>query len=232
MPLDRVTFIEDWYDRLVSKTNEKTVLPDAIRSLMDGPVSSCLEIGLGTTPFFANQLHDLFETYTILEKQTEALVLPANVTLIKGDWEEFDAPRKYDVILASHVMYYFNNKQVAIDKMIDSLTPDGRLFIVVNGKDGDYGPLKNAFSEMVQYPYTFTYDILVEILHGRESQEYSFPTTIPFASGEELFETLRLSFDQYPEEYESLKDQLAQYFDEHVCNSVFTINQKVFVVSE
>jgi len=232
MPLDRVTFIEDWYDRLVARTNEKTVLPDAIRSLLSGPKKTCLEIGLGTTPFFANQLSALFDSYTILEKQTEAKELPENSTIVKGDWEHFESGQTYDVILASHVIYYFADKKAAIEKMIEALSPGGQLFIVVNGKDGDYGPLKSTFSDMVNHPYTFTYDVLVRILEGRVYGEYSFPTTIPFSSGEDLFETLRLSFDQYPEEYEELKDQLVDYFDANVKDGTFTINQKIFVVTK
>ncbi len=230
MPLDKVTFQKDWYDRLVSKTNEKTVLPDAIKSLVSDQSGHCLEIGLGTSPFFAQKLADQFDKYTILEKETGEYELPTNAEFIVGDWESYGSPDLYDVILASHVVYYFDDKRAAIDKMVNKLTENGKLLIVVNGCDGDYGPLKLAFSAMVNHPYTFTYDVVKAVLDRYTYTEHSFPTTIPFSSGTDLFETLRLSFDQYPDEYEAHKDELITYYENQTKDNLFVINQKVFVI--
>ncbi len=233
MPLDRVEFIPSWYDRLVSRTNEKAILPEAIRQFAkQHDAQSCLEIGLGTSPFFANRLKDLFPRYLIVEKQTEAMALPSGAEIVKDDWEHFVTDEKFDVIIASHVIYYFQDKQAGVNKIIDHLTLTGSAFIVVNGKDGDYGPLKNAFSTIVGHPYSFTYDQLKKILEGNTYTEHSVASTVAFSSPEDLFETLRLSFDQYPEEYELHKQEILAYFQSSLKDGIFTINQKVFEVTK
>ncbi len=228
MPLSRVSFIADWYDRLVSHTNEKMILPDAIQSLLPTPHASCLEIGLGTSPFFASKLGSLFSRYVIVEKEVDLNAVPEGVEFIKTDWEAFETKECFDVIIASHVLYYFRDKKAAVEKMLAHLTENGRVFFVVNGKDGDYGPLKNTFSVMSGYPYVFTYDELTAILEGVPHEEMSAPSTVAFSSPEDLFETLRLSFDQYPEEYETHKQELLSYFKAALPNGTFTINQKIF----
>lgn len=233
MPLERVEFIESWYERLVSRTNEKYLLPEAIRSCLGSEnFESCLEIGLGTSPVFANRLADLFKRYAVLEKRRTAMSLPPNASLVVGDWESWEERGRYDVILASHVVYYFRDKYKAIQKMIESLTPNGRLFIVVNGKDGDYGPLKEAFSDMVGLPYRFTYDEVKDILKDAEYREHVVPSTVAFNSVDDLFETMRLSFDQYPEEYEAFKPQIIDYFRGSLKEHCLTINQRIFEVQK
>ncbi len=231
MPIEHVDFIEQWYDRLVARTNEKTILPDAIAEIIGQEQhQSCLEIGLGTAPVFANKLADRFQRYTIVEKHIDAMGLPQNTTFLKTDWESCELNTQYDVILASHVMHYFRNKPDAIQKILNHLTPNGIAIIVVNGKDADYGPLKQAFSRIIQHPYSFTYDELVSILGNRPYQEHSYSSTIAFSTPEDLFETLRLSFDQYPEEYEENKTAMLTYFANALPQNIFTINQKIFVV--
>lgn len=230
MPITEVEFVESWYEKLVSRTNEKDVLPEAIRSLLvPKHFGSCLEIGLGTAPVFANRLADLFEKYIVVEKRPLSSTLFPRITLVTRDWESYGS-EKHDIIIASHVIYYFRDKKRAVEKILDSLVPGGRAFIVVNGKDGDYGPLKQAFSQMSNHLYKFTYDELKEILTGKEYQEHTAPTSVNFASSEDLFETLRLSFDQYPEEYEALKPQMLAYFDRELQGKDLVINQKIFEV--
>lgn len=231
MPIEHVDFIEQWYDRLVARTNEKAILPDAIAAII-GPQArqSCLEIGLGTSPVFANKLSERFHEFTIVEKSMDATHLPANTQMIKADWESCTLPGTYDVIIASHVIYYFRDKPSAIQKIFDHLAPSGIAIIVVNGKDADYGPLKQAFSRIIKHPYSFTYDELVTILGDRPYREHSSSSTIAFSTADDLFETLRLSFDQYPEEYEANKSAMIDYFQRALPQNSFTINQKIFVV--
>ena len=231
MPLERVEFIESWYERLVSRTNEKEVLPKAVSDLLQqSRYDSCLEIGLGTAPVFAEKLADRFGAYKIIEKRSLDVALPKNASLILSDWESYDGSDHYDVIIASHVIYYFRNKKQAVEKILEHLRPQGRAFIVVNGKDGDYGPLKEAFSTMVGQPYRFTYDELKDILRGKKYSEHAISSTVIFDSPEDLFETLRLSFDQYPHEYEDNKDRFLEYISKHLSNKVFTINQVIFEI--
>ena len=231
MPIDHVEFVESWYERLVSRTNEKEILPEAVLShLSEQRYGSCLEIGLGTAPIFAQRLVDRFDTYRIIEKRPLKITLPKNASFIESDWESYEGLERYDVIIASHVIYYFREKNQAIQKMFERLKPGGRIFIVVNGKDSDYGSLKEAFSRLIGQPYRFTYDEVKDILRKESYSEHSVSSAVGFQSAEDLFETLRLSFDQYPEEYEVHKPELLAYFRDHLVADRLMINQVIFEV--
>ncbi len=229
MTLKKVDFNEEWYNCLTSKSDEKDVLISKFKDIVGGGKhKSCLEIGLGTTAHFSDSISNLFEDYAIVEKEDVKVDLPDNVRLINSDWEELELDRKYDVILASHVIYYFKDKEKAIQKMFDSLNPEGIVVFVVNGKDADYGVLKLKFSELINEEYHFTYDVLREILEGKKIEEFSVPSTVGFKNAEDLFNTLKISFDMYPEEYLSLKKEMCSFFKDNFKNKVI-FNQKIIV---
>lgn len=231
MPVDKVEFREDWYKKFVSNTNEKNILVDKISSLLNGrKASSCLEIGLGISPYFAQRLSSKFQRYVIIEKRVINEKIPKKATLINADFENYDINQKFDVIVASHVIYYFNDKNNAVEKIFNLLKPNGIAFFVVNGKTADYGPLKLAFSKMIGCKYEFTYDTLLKLLTGKNYKEYTVPSSILFSDHESLFTTLKLSFDTYPEEYESLKSNIIAYLKKQIKGNKFIIDQKIIEV--
>ena len=118
MPVDKVEFNEEWYSKFVQSTNEKNILVGKISDLLIGKnTNSCLEIGLGLSPHFAENLSSMFSTYTILEKRLFPEKLPEGVEIVSADFETVKIDQKFDVIIASHVIYYFKDKQKAIDKI-------------------------------------------------------------------------------------------------------------------
>ena len=226
-----VDFNAEWYDRLLDNTNEKTVLVNKIKSLLEGKShESCLEIGLGTSPYFAKNLLGLFKRYVIVERQVVDISLPKGVELVNKDWEAVDLMEKFDVIIASHVIYYFKDKKKALEKIFASLNKGGRVYFVVNGKEADYGPLKRAFSEIICKKYLFTYDELMALIKSKKFREYTVPSSIHFKSYEDLFETLRISFDHYPKEYQVAKSQMIEYFRGAVGGRAFNVDQKIIEV--
>lgn len=226
-----VDFNIKWYEKLLNHTNEKAVLVNKIASLLDGKShQSCLEIGLGTSPYFAKKLGKYFKKYVIVENRIVNTPLPKKAVLINADWENVNLKEKFDVILASHVIYYFKNKKKALDKIFSHLNKEGRVYFVVNGKEADYGPLKSAFSKMIGEEYKFTYEELIELIKDYKFREYTIPSSINFNSYEELFETLRITFDHYPKEYENLKQKMINYFKEHVKGNTFSVDQKIIEV--
>jgi len=223
-----VKFHEDWYKNLVAHSNEKELLVTKIGDLIQGkPRQSCLEIGLGLSPYFAQRLASLFQDYTIVERRTYDDELPQKVRLINDDWETVELSKKFDVIIASHVVYYFKDSKAAVDKMFTHLNSDGRIFFVVNGKESDYGPLKIAFSKTINAEYAFTYDQLMELLRNRKTREYTAQSNISFDSLNELYEILRISFDFYPQEYQANKSKVLDYLRENVKGNKFFIDQKI-----
>ena len=233
MALKKISFNQEWYDKLISKTDEKGLLLSKFKELLsDKGYKSCLEIGMGSSPYFAEKLHVLFEDYTIIEKEKYSGTLPKNVKIIQKKWEDTKISKKYDVIIASHVVYYFDNNKEAIKKMIDSLTEKGILIIVVNGDGLDYGPLKKKFSDLIKEKYVFTYHKIKDLINNESYVEYTAPSTILFEDSEDLFNTLKLSFDAYPEEYLKLKKEIIEYFDKNIQGNEFQINQKIIVINK
>lgn len=228
-----VEFYEDWYRNLISHSNEKDLLVAKIGDLLQGKShTSCLEIGLGIFPYFSIKLSPLFKRYMIIEKRKYSDKLPDNVELVHGDWEKVDLNEKFDVILASHVVYYFEDLEKSLEEMFSSLNDGGRVFFVVNGKESDYGPLKLAFAEMLGKKYIFTYENLLSHLKGRKVKEYTAQSSLNFSSSEELYEILKLSFDLYPKEYEQNREKIIEYLRENVKGDKFFIDQKIIEVDK
>ena len=228
-----VQFNPIWYKNFIQHTNEKNLLVDKIGNLLEGkPKNSCLEIGLGLSPYFANRLSKLFKRYIIIEKELYKEKLPKGVKLIQNNWEKINLNEKFDVIIASHVMYYFKNPQKSFEKMISHLNKKGRVYLVVNGDMSDYGPLKLNFAKMIKTKYYFTYDKVKKIFKNCDYKEYTLPSVMNFKSYESLFNTLRLSFDTYPNEYEKMKDKIIEYFKNNVKGDKFIIDQKIFEITK
>ena len=233
MAVEQVVFHSDWYDTLISKTNEKDVLRDQFQNIVkEQKLQSCLEIGLGTSPHFSEGIAPLVSRYVILEKEEFTGALPDKVTYIQEDWEKAELTETFDCIIASHVIYYFHDKARAVQKIIHSLTDKGTAIFVVNGRDGDYGPLKEFFADLIGEDVVFTYDEVHVLLKDYELKEISIPTTITFTDYDELYETLKLSFDKYPTEYLEHKTAVVRYLSESIRSGTFTINQKLLVVEK
>jgi methylase of polypeptide subunit release factors len=227
-----VDFHKDWYNNLISHSNEKHLLVEKISDLLQGKThENCLEIGLGTSAYFAERLSGLFEEYWVVEKNKFNHPVPSNVKLIEGDFEDVVLGKKFDVILASHVVYYFKDLPKTVQKIVDSLKENGRAYFVVNGKESDYGPIKDVFAIFINEPYAFTYDILKAALRSYQVKEYTTQASLSFNSYEDLYETLRLSFDLYPTEYEQQRQKVIDWLKQNVKGEKFFIDQKIIKVS-
>lgn len=228
-----VKFDPNWYNKFVQSTNEKDLLVNKISDILAGkPHKSCLEIGLGTSPYFAQKLSNNFERYVVIERRVVEDELPKDVELINDDWENIQLGEKFDAVIASHVIYYFKDKKSSAEKMFGAVNEGGRVIFVVNGRESDYSSLKSFFSKLINEPYKFTYDELLEILIGRDIKEYTLPSEIRFSSFDELFDTLRLSFDNYPKEYQKLKPQIMEYFEKNIRGEKFIIDQKIIEIQK
>ncbi|QQR82831.1 methyltransferase domain-containing protein [Candidatus Campbellbacteria bacterium] len=228
-----VDFYKDWYNNLIAHSNEKDLLVQKISDLLKGKThESCLEIGLGTSAYFASHLGSYFEDYQIVEKEEFNDPLPSNVHIVHGDFETTEFDKQFDVILASHVVYYFRDLPGAVEKIASLLKKGGRAYFVVNGRESDYGPIKDAFAEFINKPYTFTYDILKNSLSSYSVREYTTQASLSFSSYEDLYETLRLSFDLYPKEYEENRNNVIGWLKESVKGDKFFIDQKIIEVAK
>ncbi len=228
-----VDFYKDWYDDLVAHSNEKGLLVEKIADLLQGKThESCLEIGLGTSAYFSKRLGSLFKEYWIIEKNEFDSALAPKVQLIQGNFETHQFDKKFDVVIASHVVYYFRDLPSAVNKIMTLLKPGGRAYFVVNGKESDYGPIKNAFASFIAKPYTFTYDTLKQELRGFNTKEYTTQASLSFSSYDDLYEALKLSFDLYPAEYKTNRENVIAWLKKNIAGDKFFIDQKIIEVTK
>ncbi len=227
-----VKFYENWYKDLLYNSNEKELLAQKILELHKTQRhASFLEVGMGTSPFFANKLGGFFDEYWIVEKKKSNIFFPDNVRFVHSDFEDFSCKRKFDGILLSHVIYYFSNLNKSIKRSIDLLHENGCAYFVVNGNDSDYGKIKKFFSEITKRPLIFTYDLLKNaIIKNYHVVEIPLPTKVFFDTYEDLFERLRLFFDLFPEEFEENKSSIISWLKKNVAVGEFCMNQKIFIV--
>jgi len=229
-------FHTDWYENFISNSNEKELISQRLQEqLKRMSKSKCLEIGVGTEPIFYNFLSKLVDQYDVIEREITDSIKNSSVNLIEGDWENIEVNEKYDVIICSHVLYYFRNKPKAIEKMLQCLNPNGKIFFVVNGNEKDYAKIKSFFSSLIDIEYIPTYLTLKNILEDNFSvikKESSFTTFVNFDTGEDLYNILRLSFDLHTEEYKKYKKEIEEFITENFLNNVFEIEQKMLVVSK
>lgn len=227
-----VEFNRDWYEKLISRSNEKGLLVQKISDLIGSKKQNCLEIGLGTSAYFSEKLSGKFDKYTIIEKENFTGKLKPNTNFIQGDFEKHEFKEKFDIIIASHVIYYFEDLEETIKKMLNLLNDNGEIFFVVNGSESDYGLIKYAFSNMINESYKFTYDILKSHLKNQKVTEYTIASNLGFESYEDLYETLKLSFDLYPKEYIENKDKVINWLKENIKGDKFFIDQKIIKVTK
>lgn len=218
----------DAYRRFLLHSNEKKVLVEELSDLFgetDG--KTCLDIGGGASVHFSKTLFHHFSDYHVLDNYLVGQELPPGVDVIHAAWETYVPAQRYDVILASHVIYYFGNKKAAIEKMFDALQQDGRIFFVVNGTEADYGPAKRAFTQTLGKIHPFTYHELKAYLAGKSTREYTAPSKVDFDTPEQLYETLRILFNDYPEEYKQQRTAMIAYLRTQIKGTHFRIDQKI-----
>ncbi|SHL35066.1 Methyltransferase domain-containing protein [Chitinophaga jiangningensis] len=233
MTTDSLLFNQQYFNEFTRQSDEKTIIINSIRKLIahEKP-QSCLEIGMGTTPVFHQQLGPYFQHYTVVEKNTDGVPLPAEVQVITCSWEEAQLSRQYDLIIASHVFYYFQHKQEAIDKMLSCLTENGMLIIVVNGQEEDYGPLKEYFYQNIQRDYQPTYPQVMRALAGKNHLTFSVPAAIHYPDHETLYHSLSLFFDQYPTPYRLHQHNIITYLRQTLGQRPFKLYQKIILHSK
>ena len=72
-----------------------------------------------------------------LEERSKAYPRLHTAQLFNKPLEEVDLPKAaFDLVLASHSIYYFDDKPAILRKVAESLAPQGRLVMTVNGHDG------------------------------------------------------------------------------------------------
>lgn len=224
-------FYPDWYENILKNSNEKTLLAEKIALLTKQyHPKKALEVGMGTAPIFSQKLSPLVDEYWIVEREPLKVKLPEKVNYIHANFEEAFFDQNFDLILLSHVVYYFTDLNQALQKIYQMLSPNGKAYFVVNGKEKDYGRIKQAFAEISDRSFEFTYDILMKNLKGYSVVEHSIDVAVKYADYENLYESLRLFFDLFPIEYQNHRNEIVDWLRNNIEGN-FIMNQKILEVT-
>lgn len=217
------------YDRLVKESNEKETILKNLRLRLKDCSGSCLDVGAGNF-YFAENLKDKFSRYLAIDREIYEKA-PKGVDLLEGDWEKIELNEKFDVILAIHVVSYFKDLEKGIEKLIETLKPNGKLFIVQLAEGGDYGSYLELYRSLLKKSWTPTFIRIKAALSGKSYKEYVFPVIYNVRSYDELYDRLKLAFNRYPEEYQKYKPELINKLRESIKGQEFIVNHTIIEVT-
>jgi len=149
------------------ETNEKNILTKKLTQLLEGKhVSKALDVGPGPG-LITEPVYQRCQELTLIEPLAEYVpVLQEkfpSATILTQSFLDFSTNEKFDIILCSHVLYYFNNStlKIALDKLINLLSTSGILIIIL--LDCDY--LLQYFKPTIGHLFGVNFININTILH-------------------------------------------------------------------
>lgn len=145
------------FETFLRYTDEKIqsakVLSEILKKIVITEGADFLDIGSGNGEYlnfaFNNLTSSPLVNFTLLEPSTELFEelkrVSANIShkksveLVNQTWEEYESPKKFDVILASHLYHIPRSEYYSqLGKMVASLKSGGCLIFVMREKDDTY----------------------------------------------------------------------------------------------
>lgn len=220
------------FEDFVNHSNEKLKVEQEILNILKKQnLNTFLNIGSGLDTI--SKSADFEKTQiTIVEKNTSYVQAykDKNVEVVHADFEFWDTAQKYDAILASHVLFYLNDKKSAIQKVFNLLNENGIALFVAHEPAKDYRKIKDYVFGLKGKKYTYTYDVIKNILSelNFSFDEIRVNCEISAKSPEELYKVLRLWFEMdlktYYEFEKDIKTLLSDGKVEYT-NSIFVIKK-------
>lgn len=223
--------LSERFEKFKNTTKEENRIIDLIKSEI--PVHSnwkVLDIG-SNKGTISHAIQSNSKNITLVD--VENFDIKTGARFLKGTWENLNVDETFDLIIASHVwghFYHNGTTAFAFQKALDVLKRGGLLVLCYNTNSGIIGELidlsKKLFSD-------FQYDIFDEsLIHNLDTKEFAFKVTLKetaFKNLTDLIQTLIIVPDQV---YESKKSEIRKYFETHLPNPEFLIDQKIVVVKK
>lgn len=223
------------FEDFVNHTDEKEKVEQAIIDILNQKKpKTLLNIGSGfDTLSQLKEFPESIDKITVVEKNTSYVqsYTDNKTDVVYADFEFWESEEKYDFILASHVLFYFNDKKSAIEKMLSHLNPNGAVVFIAHSPTDDYKKLKDFVFGFHGKKYTFTYDKLANILNelGSEYEEVKVQCLVNAKSVDELYKVLRLWFEMDLKSYYEHEKEIKALLDGNTvnyANSIFIVRNK------
>ncbi len=153
---EKLKFVPDWYEQLIENGNEKIKLAHFMKEhWVKNGVKTLLEIGMGTQPIFSKILAEHVDKYMIIEKEPSPNIrLPSNVTMIQKDFEEVIVGATFDLIILSHVIYYFSDLGDMIRSLAGSIDENDTEFSTMHIREDLYDALADGYASVMGKEWT------------------------------------------------------------------------------
>lgn len=221
------------FEDFVNHSDEKLkVEREIINILTKQNPNTLLNIGSGFDTISKSADFEINPQITIVEKNTSYVqsYIDKNIEVIHADFEFWNTEKKFDAVLASHVLYYLNDKKESVRKVLNLLNNNGIALFVAHKPTQDYKKLKDFVFGIKGKKYTYTYDTLKTILEGLgvNFDEINVDCEINAKSVDELYKVLRLWFEMdlktYYEHEKDIKNLLSDGKVKY-SNSIFVLKK-------
>jgi|GEM_PF-2422832 len=222
------------FENFISHSDEKEKVEAKILDILnENNPKNLLNIGSGfdnlsKSKNFPNSINKI----TLVEKNTSYVqsYTETKTDVVHADFEFWQGEEKYEAILASHVLYYFNDKKRAVEKVFSHLKDGGIALFVVHEPVKDYKKIKDFVFGFYGKKYSFTYDKLTKAVNdlGYKFDEIKIDCSITAKSKEDLYKALRLWFEMDLNSYYEHEKEIMTLFPENkveYTNTIFVIKK-------
>lgn len=223
------------FENFISHSDEKSKVENEILNVLsEKSPRSILNVGSGFDNLSKSEnFPSSVENITLVEKNTSYVQSYDNLNLnvIQTDFEQWDSEEKFDIVIVSHVFYYFKDKQKSLNKIMSLLNDGGVAIFVVHLPDGDYKKVKDLVFGFEGKKYTYTYEKLVNLVISSEFNfvEKRVDCVLQAKSNEDLYKIMRLWFEMDLNAYYKNEKEVRNIFSGskvNYTNSVFLVSKK------
>lgn len=221
------------FEDFVKHSNEKNKVEKEIINIINNKEpETLLNIGSGFDSISKSIKLEKDINITIIEKNTSYVqsYVDKDIDIIHTDFEFWNTDKKFDVILASHVFFYFSDKYGAIKKILNLMNRGGIAIFVSHKPEYDYKKLKDFIFGLKGKKYKYTYDNIKSILNDLniDFDEIDIDCEVGAKSVDELYKVLRLWFEMDLKTYYEHENDIKKIISDNkvkYSNSIFIIKK-------
>lgn len=217
------------FEDFVAHSDEKQNVEKEILTLLNNlQPKKMLNIGSGFDSISKSEsFPKSVEKLTFVEKNTSYIqsYTDQKIEVIQADYGTWNSSYLYDVILASHVLFYFPDKEQILKKIVSELEKGGVALFVVHNPKKDYKAVKDLIFKKHNKEYVFTYDTLIDATRalGVEYECIDVDCQLKAKSSDELYKSMRLWFEMDLETYYRCEEEVKHMFPDNTVNYTNTI---------
>lgn len=203
----------------LDNSNEKKLEISLLKKLLKKQrFASLLDIGAGNGEI-SNSIKKHFKTVDLIEKNGhfKASLSNLNCNLYYSSFEDVNLNKKYDLILACHILPYLrnNNFYVSMNKILELLNDEGLFVSFDMTTEGHLGIIKESiFNRKIKTTYEYVIEYFKE--NNIKFEEKKFEVKLESTTHEEMFEILKFFAEKYKDKFMLNSEYVNKYINKHL----------------